>query len=740
MTLRFPKLTALLRKLAIGGVFALAAIFTAWLLLPRPELFPADLSFSTQVLDRDGKLLNLAISKDGRYRIPARLDTIPEPVVRATVEMEDRRFFAHCGADPRALVRAVWGVISGQKLGGASTLTMQYARLRWRLNTRSVSGKLAQIFRAVQVERHYEKREILEAYFTLAPYGGNVEGIEAAARLWCGKTAAELTLRESVALAVIPQRPTVRKPSPAKTAPQTAQARLMARFRADSDALDAEFRLTPGTVPRMIPHFARKVESGATARTTFDRSQQFTVERSIADLLERWQQQGLRNSAAILVHAPTRQVRARVGSAGFFNERIHGQVDGVTSRRSPGSALKPFVYALSLDQGLIHPRTLLDDTARRFGGYNPENSDRGFLGPIAAAEALRRSRNVPFVELASRLANPGLDAFLRSAGVDFVKPPGEYGLSLTLGGGEVTLEELARLYAMLASDGVSRPLVYQQTASALATGLPCLSDAARLLTLEAMRDSSHAAAPRGLAWKTGTSHGFRDAWACGVIGDWVLCVWVGHFDGKPMPGLFARDTAAPLLFQTVQRLGLHAVPKTRAAGVVEAAVCADSGCLARNHCPNRIQAPFIAGVSPISECDVHQLIGGVVRECWPEHRLEQFRRVGMPRGESHGATSSTPPRIVSPQSALTYVVRTGGSENDGIPLEAEAAAGTKQVHWFEGRRYLGASAPAQPLMWHPSPGRWSLRAIDDAGRAARVEVNVTATASTSWRDLTTTRE
>jgi penicillin-binding protein 1C len=725
MSMRFPKLFRIFRRLAVLGLFASAVLAIVWLLMPRAELYPPGLTFSTQVLDRDGQLLNLGVTSDEKYRIAAHYDAISEAMIRATLEKEDRRFFSHSGADPRSLIRAAWGAVSGQKLGGASTLTMQYARLRWRLNTRSFSGKLTQIVRAVQLERHFGKREILEAYFTLAPYGGNVEGVEAASRLWCGKAARELTLREAVALSVIPQRPAMRKPRRDNSASQSAQARLMARLTDSSDSMDAEFRLTPIIVPRMTPHFARRVEAGTTAQTTFDRSQQFTIERSIAEFLARWHPQGLRNSAAILVHAPTRQVRAYVGSAGFLDERISGQVDGVTSRRSPGSALKPFVYALSLDQGLIHPHTLLDDTARRFGSYNPENSDRGFLGPIAASEALRRSRNVPVVELASRLNNPGLDSFLRSAGVKFTKPRGDYGLSLTLGGGEVTLEELARLYTMLASDGVSRPLVYASGDSA-AEQPPCLSEAARTLTLDALRDNSRAGTPRGLAWKTGTSHGFRDAWACGVIGDWVLCVWVGHFDGKAMPGLFARDTAAPLLFQTVQRLGLHAAPRVRPPEIVDVAVCADSGCIAGKHCPNRIQGPFIAGVSPITECDVHRLVDGMVRECWPEHRLEQFRRAGMPRGESPTATASTPPRIVSPQGAITYVVRAGQSESDAIPLEAEAAAGTRQVHWFEGRRYLGASAPAQPLLWRPSPGRWSLQAIDDTGRVSRVAVNVTA--------------
>ena len=498
----------------------------------------------------------------------------------------------------------------------------------------------------------------------------------------------------------------------------------MASLTGTADAVDGEFALAPIPVPRMVPHLARRLAENQIAHTTIDRSQQFTVERSIAEFLERWHPQGLRNAAAILVHAPTREIRAYVGSAGFSDVRIQGQVDGVIARRSPGSALKPFVYALALDQGLIHPGTLLDDTAHRFGGYNPENSDRGFLGPIPASEALRRSRNVPAVELASHLKPPGLDGFLRNAGVAFEKPPGEYGLSLTLGGGEVTLEELARIYAMLASDGISRPLGTKLVEAEPTP--PSLSCAARTLTLDALRAGSQSNTPHGLAWKTGTSHGFRDAWACGVCGDWVLCMWVGHFDGTPMPGLFARDTAAPLLFQTVQRLGLYGTGSPHPAEIVDALLCADSGCLAGLNCPNRVRGPFIAGVSPITECDVHRKIDGVVHEFWPEHRLEQFRRAGFPRMQSPASRGGTAPRIVSPQPALTYIVRPGFAEKNAIPLEAEAGAGTRQIHWFDGNRYLGASAPSQPLLWKPTPGRWSLQAVDEAGRATQVAVHVIA--------------
>jgi penicillin-binding protein 1C len=740
---RFVRLRRWLKWSALVTLGLSVLLVVGWWFLPRPELFSADAGFSRIVLDRQGRILHLTLTPDGKYRLPAKLDDLSPELIAATLEMEDRRYFSHWGTDPRSMARAAWGVVSRQRLGGGSTLTMQYARLRWKLDTRTVWGKLTQVFRAVQLERHYGKRELLEAYFTFAPYGGNVEGAQAASLLWCAKPARDLSLREAAPLSVLPQSP-------------TALARLMARLRAlrgePPQALDAEFTLRPAPVPRLAPHFARRLlgapDAPVVCPSTLDRTQQETVERSIADFLNRTHAQGLSNAAAILVHAPTREVRAYVGSAGFFNDRILGQVDGVIARRSPGSALKPFIYALAMDGGLIHPRTLLDDSPRRYGGYNPENSDRGFLGPLPAGEALRRSRNVPAVELLSRLPGSGLDGFLRHSGVRLDQPPGAYGLSLALGGAEVSLEDLAMLYASLASDGVPRPLLLQKTKLPAPTEPALLSPAARYLTIEALR-AYDPQAPSGLAWKTGTSHGFRDAWACGMQGDWVLCVWVGNFAGEPMPGLFARETAARLLFQAATRLGLRATTVPAPSTVVQVPICAVSGELAGPHCPHCAPSPFIAGVSPIGVCSVHREVlldaegrrvteestttHREVREFWAAHRLEQFRRAGLPRTEppawasgEHVAESGAAPEIVSPQARLTYVLRSGESGKNSIPLEAHAGPDVRQLHWFAGTQYLGASAPSRPLLWQPAPGHWTLQATDDAGRTSSVTIQVAA--------------
>jgi penicillin-binding protein 1C len=715
---------ACVRSLKAAGVllFSLALVY-AW--LPEPELLPPDLDYSRTVLDRDGEVIFLTTTRDGMLRLPATLDQIAPEMLEATLEMEDRRFFSHPGVDPRSILRAAWGVVSGQKLGGGSTLTMQLSRLRWGLETRSFSGKCVQIFRAIQLERHYSKDEIAAAYFTIAPYGGNVEGVRAASFRWCGKPASELTLREAASLSAIPQSPSSRRPrDEGNRSLAAAQARLMTRLRANHgeppNELDAEFHLTPHPIPREAPHLARhhllEKPNKLTVATTVDLEQQHIVEASIRDFLDQWYARGLRNASAILLHAPTGEIRASVGSADFLNVGIAGQVDGTRARRSPGSTLKPFIYALALDAGLIQPQTLLDDAPRRFAGYNPENSDRHFLGPVAAHEALRRSRNIPAIELANQLPDGGLEAFLRASGVEL--PRRSHGLALAIGATELRLEDLAKLYAELAHPQQGR-----------------LSPEACWLTLNALK-CEEPGAPLGLACKTGTSNGFRDAWACGVMGDWVLCVWVGHFNGRGMPGLFASETAAPLLWQTLSRLRLeeHPLAKSQPRDVVKVPMCVVSGDLAGDHCHHHREGWFIGGVSPIKTCKVHQKRGDDVVEVWSANRLEQFRQAGFPRSNSlqlsiddhsHRISSmGPPPEILSPQSALTYYIQANTPMQNRLLLEANAAPDTRQIHWFADRRYLGASAPSEPLPWQPIVGDYELQAMDDAGRVSSARISV----------------
>lgn len=755
------------RRLLCGGLALVALLVAGWLLLPRCSLLPEGLTWSREVRDRDGSLLRLTLTADGKYRVWTPLREMPPDFVRATLAHEDRRFRDHRGVDGIAVGRAVWGVLSGTPRGGASTISMQLARLRFGLNTRTLAGKAEQMFRAVQLERHYTKDEILEAYLNLAPYGGNVEGVGAASRRWLGKRPADCTFHECIALSLVPQRPARR--SPGAVQPDVAFAALMENLcrtvRGSALPGDRDYRLPAArwTAPDIAPHAVRRLVAAAPPGTeaitaTLDSRLQRVLEQSVAEFVREQTPQGVKNAAAILVHAPDMSVRACVGSAGFSNAAISGQVDGVQARRSPGSLLKPFIYALAVDQGLIHARTLLRDTPRAFGEYRPENFDRGFAGPLTAADALYRSRNLPAVELMNRLAAPGFYGFLQAGGVALNKPASHYGLTLTLGGAEIRMDEAAALYAMLARDGAWRPLRWK-TADPLAAGQPLLSPAAcwmvRSMLLPPAQPAPgepYTAGHPHVSWKTGTSNGFRDAWAAGICGDWVLVVWVGDFTGKSSAAYTGRATAGPLLFQSLSRLELPAFLPPPPAPLAQVNLCAVSGDLPGPHCPHHCQGWYLPGTSPVAACRLHQEIyidaasgrrvpaddgrPGLRREvfeCWPPDMLALFRAAGIPRREppameSAAAVVATAPhgklRITSPRAALTYSLRASATTPHTIPLKAEADAGATTVFWFAGREFIGSGPAGQPLHWNATPGTTQLKALDDLGRAATCDIRV----------------
>ncbi|MEJ2396177.1 MAG: transglycosylase domain-containing protein, partial [Candidatus Thiodiazotropha sp.] len=393
--------------------FALAAIALAlgclllWLLLPRPDL-DSGTGESTAWFDRHGRLLRLELAPDERYRLKVPLSQVASVMQQATLLYEDQDFYHHSGVDLPALARAAWQTwVIGDRRIGASTLTMQVARLRYH-HPHTLLGKLQQIFRAIQIERHYSKQEILSAYFNLAPYGRNIEGIEAASLIYFDKPAAELTLPEAMALSVVPQNPVRRNPTRPAGFQQLAQARqrLFQRWL-ESHPEDSQRQVQielplavrpPEALPFHAPHFIQGLPAGTgSIETTLDLSLQQQLEKRVARYVAQRSSEGIHNATALLLNTRNMEVEALVGSADFFNRRIAGQVDGTRAKRSPGSALKPFVYALAMDQGLIHPMTLLKDAPKRYGAYTPENFDQKFLGPVLAKDALIKSRNVPAV-------------------------------------------------------------------------------------------------------------------------------------------------------------------------------------------------------------------------------------------------------------------------------------------------------------------------------------------------------
>ena len=493
-------LRAVLWRAALGlGV--VAAIIIA---IPRPHLLDRT-SFSPCYVDRNGRLLRLALADDDRYRVFVPLDQIAPQFVELTLLHEDRYFHEHAGFNPIALLRAGWADARGEgQLLGASTITMQLARLHYHLNTRTLTGKLLQIAAAIHIEAHCSKREILEAYLNLAPYGRNIEGVGAASLIYFGKEPSELSPVEAMTLAVIPQSPARRAPGTAahEVALRKAREVLLGQWLEEHPE-DARLRgvLTmpldmklPRDLPFRAPHLveemmARDAKPRRETRLALDLGLQDLLERQVAQYLATRAQDGFRNASALLIDYPTMEVRAAVGSADFLRKDIDGQVDGLRAQRSPGSALKPFIYALALDEGLIHPNSLLKDAPESFDGYDPENFDHHFAGPIRATDALIESRNVPAVDLESRLdPQRNLYTLLASAGIRDLQAEPHYGLTIALGSAEVSPEEIGCLYAMLANRGTLRPLRLALDDSP-EDGTSLLSREATWLTLDMLKDA-----------------------------------------------------------------------------------------------------------------------------------------------------------------------------------------------------------------------------------------------------------
>jgi penicillin-binding protein 1C len=520
---------------------------------------------------------------------------------------------------------------------------------------------------------------------------------------------------------------------------------------------------SPRDLPFRAPHLVDAVLADATGRpeirTALDRRLQSVLERQIRAHVSREARLGVHNAAAMLVDWRTMEVKALVGSADFFNAGIAGQVNGTAAKRSPGSTLKPFIYALGIDQGVLHPMTVLKDAPSAFGAYSPENFDGRFAGPLTARDALLKSRNVPAVYVASQLSRPDLYDFLEMAGVTALRSREYYGLALVLGGGELTMEELVSLYAALPHDGVVRPVRHRADEPRV-DGVRVLSAEASYVTLDMLKDNPRpddvlAAAPGPLPvfWKTGTSYGFRDAWTIGIFGPYVLGVWVGNFDGEGNPAFVGVRTAAPLFFRIVEAIeaqepSLAQPVFTFPANLTLVDVCAASGDLPNGDCPRTVPTWFIPGKSPIRVSTLHQAVliddrtglracppytvgptHRVVYEMWGSDMLQLFQQAGLPRRtpppfdprcETRTAQSPAghPPRITSPLRGVVYTLRAKRLGQETITLNATAAAGVREVYWFVGRRFLGKTPAGGSLAWRPEgPGSFMVRAVDDQGQA-----------------------
>ncbi|WP_248308685.1 penicillin-binding protein 1C [Bosea sp. 124] len=558
----------------------LLAVATAGLFHYAATLPPLDLAVatdrSTVVLDREGRLLRPFLTADGRWKLQVGVDDVDPRYLAMLKAFEDKRFDSHSGIDALGLARAAGQMLlNGRVVSGGSTLTMQVARLLEPREERNVAAKLRQAVRAIELERRLTKPQILDLYLTLAPFGGNLEGVRAASFAYFGKEPKRLSTAEAALLVALPQSPETRRPDRFAGAARKARERVLARVEQAGLATASEVaaaREEPlPTARRPFPHLAPHVAEQVVAEAPAARSHRLSLDARLQAGLEslaRERSLGLAPQLSIAILAvdnETGEVRASVGGVDYFATERAGSLDLTRALRSPGSALKPFIYALAFDNGIAHPETMLEDRPARYGIYIPTNFDMTFQGMVSARKALQLSLNVPAVELLSALGPQRFLSRLRDAGVSVAMPKegGPPGLAVGLGGLGITLQDLTRLYVGLARGGEVPELRVRTEARRSAASLPRLVEpVAAWYVADTLLGAPPPlnAMPGRIAYKTGTSYGYRDAWAVGFDRKHTIGVWVGRADNGAVPGLVGRSVAAPILFDAFARLGLDPRP------------------------------------------------------------------------------------------------------------------------------------------------------------------------------------
>ena len=761
----------------------------SWVFPSRPgrlvELRSARIS--TVVLDRTGEPLRVFLGKDDSRLFWVRLEDINPRVIQATVAVEDERFFQHAGVDPVAVGRAcLSNLSSGRVVSGASTVTMQIMRMAGR-RPRTVWSKMIEAFRALQLEERLSKNEILELYLNLAPYGGNLVGVEAASLRYFGKHACDLTLDESALLAGLPQSPARLRPDRHAHRARVRRDHVLRRMRTCGYVGEEELAVARSRPVRLTrcgsafeaPHFTRMVRNRrpgeAALRTTLDRAVQAAAEAALRERVGRLRGAGISNGAVVVIENETAAVRALVGSCDFFSEDDAGQVNGALAARSPGSTLKPFTYALAFEDGMITPASVLADVPLSVSGYEPENYDRRFRGPVSVREALTLSLNVPAVRLLRRVGQARVYRLLKSLGISTLsKPPGHYGLSLVLGSAEANLLELTNAYAALARLGIYRAYRLLET-EPMERGRRALSKAAAYLTADVLKDTKRLNG-RGLwrsakgqirmAWKTGTSWGHRDAWTIAYTPEYTVGVWLGNFDGAPGRGLVGRDAAAPVAARIMEQLYATRAPTwyARPDSVCERKVCRLSGMALGRHCGAWATDLCIRGCSSERPCSVHvaaridEATGTCLCACcskgrryavrvvesWPVDLAAWFEHTGQKRplkpahfwGCSRGGCAGRGPRVLSPNGRETYVVEREGRPHPpsavavpllrrtGRKILLKAAGDSRRLYWFVDGALFTSTAPMGSAFWAPRRGNHTVVCSDEGGRSVSVTVKV----------------
>jgi penicillin-binding protein 1C len=754
------------------GLAAVAVPFLLFLIIDRWSPLPVDLDYSHIVLDRKGRVLHGFLSRDEKWRMYTELHEISPDIRKAFLAKEDRYFYYHPGINPAAIIRAVWyNVTSGRRTSGASTITMQVARMM-EPKQRTYLNKLREMFRALQLEWHLSKDEILQLYLNRVPYGGNIEGIKAASLIYFGRLPDQLSLAQIVTLTIIPNKPnqlTIGRHNDTIRSERDRWIRRLNNERVFDDqrsenALSEPFGYRRLEVPRRAPHFSRRLIRQYPERFTIESSLDSEIQSKVENLVysasRRMQFRGIRQASAIVIDNSTMQVLAYVGSPDFFDDTEAGQVDGIRAIRSPGSTLKPLIYALSVDLGLATPKTMVADVPVHIEGYSPENYDSKYNGAVTIEDALAYSLNIPAVKILQQIGVPTLvDKLIEADFRQVLLDRNKLGLSVALGGCGTRLEELALMYAAFANKGMFSKANWLQSDS-VAVSKRFISEEAAYMITESLTRLTRPDLPNSasaslrvpkVAWKTGTSYGRRDAWSIGYNKNYTIAVWAGNFNNDGVPDLSGAEIATPILFDLFNTIDYassnqwYSVPSN----LMYRFVCPTTGQPRGERCEHSVVDWYIPSVSTNVACN-HLVEVSVSPDermsyctrcrpqvgykkmlypdyppdllAWMERVGARYDKIPAHNPECTRVLDTNPPRIVSPAANQEYLI--DRSDDAEIKLSAETAPDVNRLYWYVNDRLVGTSKPGEDFFTKVDPGRIKISCTDDRGRNSDITFTV----------------
>ncbi len=757
-------------KIPVGATAAWIGFKLVILLSLVVYPLPTDLlmgDFSTLHLGKNGELLRITLSPREQYRIQLPLIAVGDDLKRGFVRYEDKWFWFHPGINPVAVWQSlVANTRAGRVVRGASTIPMQIAKIM-EPKRRTVWGKLREVVRALQLETRYSKKRLLEIYLNSVPMGGNIQGVGAASYLYFGKAPSVLSVGESAMLIALPRSPNLYRPDRNAAQAFRQKGKILSLIGARLGLPPAEIaataerpvpstrRANPFQYPHLVVRLGRPA-TGSIRRYTIDPQLQGLCEDALRQAVSRLESQNVHNGAVIVVDNRTMDVLAYVGSPNFRDARHHGEINGANIARSPGSLLKPFLYATAIEKGLITPKTLVYDIERNYDGYIPANFDRHYRGPVSVEDALVGSLNVPAVNLEYELGGDGLRSFLRKTGVQRAREPADKtGLSLVLGAYPLTLEEMVRLYAMLASDGRLRELRFQADSRPPETGIRLFSPATCYLVANMLTKLERPDLPQSweftsnrgrIAFKTGTSFGLRDAWSIGYNPHYTVGVWLGNADAKSSSALIGIKAAAPVVVSIFNHLSrTEDVWFAKPEGMAERTVCAVSGEPVSEACSANVTDLYLPGVSRSEPCSIHRLIqvrrsdgAQVCSTCMTESRSHYNRRsvevwppdvsaflrtmgkriAPLPKHNPTCTASHLDQslKLKSPLPSGFYAVtRAVGAEQQKILLQAYSQRASGLLFWYLNDRLIAQGPPDKTFFVDAIPGRHRLTVMNTWG-------------------------